>query len=160
MKTMLKVVPLALAALAARADTAFKAGEWEVAFAAEGQSLKLTHAASGAEVVGELMFMGPDRATDAKAEAKREWKIVDARDGVPHRLALVDRNNDAQGYLTFQSNGAQVSFLVYHRTALAYRGELSYTGEIKYREDAFAAATFPLPGERVLQLASGDADSL
>ena len=160
MKTMLKVVPLALAALAAQADTAFKAGEWEVAFAAEGQSLKLTHAASGAEVVGELMFMGPDQATDAKAEAKREWKIVDARDGVPHRLALVDRNNDAQGYLTFQSNGAQVSFLVYHRTALAYRGELSYTGEIKYREDAFAAATFPLPGERVLQLASGDADSL
>ena len=149
----------ALAAAAAFADTAFTAGEWDVAFAAEGQSLRLAHKASGTEIVGELVFMGPDRATDAKAEAGAEWKIVDARDGAARRLALVDRNNDAQGYIAFQSNGSRVSFLVYHRTALAYQGELSYTGMIRYREDAFAAATQPIPGERVLQLASGDADS-
>ncbi len=150
----------ALAAAGAGADTAFTAGEWQVAFAAEGQSLKLTHAASGAEIVGELAFTGPERATDAKAEPTREWKIVDSRDGAPRRLALVDKNNDAQGYLTFQANGARLGLLVYHRTALAFRGELSYTGEIKYREDAFAAATQPMRDERVLQLASGDPDSL
>ena len=115
----------ALAAAAAFADTAFTAGEWDVAFAAEGQSLRLAHKASGTEIVGELVFMGPDRATDAKAEAGAEWKIVDARDGAARRLALVDRNNDAQGYIAFQSNGSRVSFLVYHRTAPAYQGELS-----------------------------------
>jgi len=149
----------ALAVSAAVADTAFTAGEWDVAFATEGQSLKLTHRPSGAEVTGELVFTGPARATDAKADADTEWRIVDSRDGAPRRLALVDRNNDAQGYIAFQSNGSRVSFLVYHRTALAYQGELSYTGLIRYRDDAFAAATMPLPNERVLQLASGDADS-
>ena len=159
MKHLWLVAPLALAVLSAPADTAFKAGEWDIAFASEGQSLRLSHAKSGAEIVGELAFMGPDRATDARAEAQREWRIEDSRDGAPRRLAIVDKNNDAQGYLTFQSNGGKVSFLVYHRTALAYQGELSYVGVVKYREDAFAASTLPLPGERVLQLASGDADS-
>ena len=149
----------ALAVSAGFADTAFTAGEWDVAFAVEGQSLRLTHKASGTEVVGELVFMGPDRATDAAAEPKTEWRILDARDGVPRRLALVSTSNDAQGYIAFQANGSRLSFLVYHRTALAYQGELSYSGEIKYREDAFAASTQPLVGERVLQLATGDADS-
>ena len=141
------------------ADTTFTAGEWDVAFSVEGQSLRLAHKASGAEIVGELAFTGPDRATDAKAEPKRDWKIVDARDGASRRLAVVDGNDDAQGYITFQANGAKVSFLVYHRTALAYQGELSYSGDVRYREDAFAASTTPHAGDRVLQLASGDADS-
>ena len=62
----------ALAAAAAFADTAFSAGEWDVAFAAEGQSLRLAHKASGTEIVGEPVFMGPDRATAAKADAGAE----------------------------------------------------------------------------------------
>ena len=150
---------LVLAVAAVVGDTKFSAGEWDVLFTPEGQSLRLLHRESGAEIVGDLSFIGPDRATDAKAEAKREWTITDSRDGIPRRLAIVDRNNDAQGYIAFQSNGGRISFLVYHRTALAYQGELSYTGDVRYREDAFAAATVPLLGERVLQLASGDADS-
>lgn len=158
-KNLFTIVPMVLASFAAFADTAFKAGEWDVVFQTEGQTLKLTHALSGAEISGELEFTGVERATDANAEPSVEWKITDSRDGVPNRLAIVDKNNDAQGYLTFQSNGAKVSFLVYHRTALAYNGVLVYSGDIKYREDAFAAATVPMAGERVLQLASGDADS-
>ena len=85
MQKLLLRTAFALAAAAAFADTAFSAGEWDVAFAAEGQSLRLAHKASGTEIVGELVFMGPDRATDAKAEAGAEWKIVDARDGAASR---------------------------------------------------------------------------
>ena len=148
-----------MASMALFGDTAFKAGEWDVAFDAEGTTLKLTHRPSGIEVGGELAFQGPEKATDAAADPKADWKVGDSRDGVPNRLAVIDRNNDAQGYITFQPNGAMLDMLVYHRTALAYRGQLSFSGEIHGRADAFAASTVPIPGERVLQLSSGPVDS-
>jgi len=141
-------------------DTSFTAGEWDVAFVTEGASLKLKHRPSGAEVGGTLEFLGPERAGDAAAEPKAEWKITDSRDGARNRLAVVDTKNDAQGYVTFQPNGARLNMLVYHRTAQAYQGKLSFVGEIKYREDAFSANTLPASGERVLQLSSGAADSV
>ena len=90
-----------LTVAAACGDTAFTAGEWDVAFAAKGATLKLTHRPSGIEVSGELAFQGPERATDAAAEPKADWTVGDPRDGVPRRLAVIDRNNDAQGYLAF-----------------------------------------------------------
>lgn len=94
-----RVLSLSLVfAAAVLADTSFRAGEWDVAFAAEGQSLRLTHRESGTEVVGELAFTGPDQATDAKSDPVREWKIVDSRDGAPRRLAVLDKGGNAQGY--------------------------------------------------------------
>ena len=42
-----------MASVAVFGDTAFKAGEWDVAFDAEGTTLKLTHRPSGIEVGGE-----------------------------------------------------------------------------------------------------------
>ncbi len=156
-----RLLPMALvlAAGAACGDTAFTAGEWDVSFVAEGASLKLKHRSSGAEVSGTLEFTGPEKATDAVAEPKVEWRIADSRDGVKNRLALVDTGNNAQGYLTFQPNGARLNMLAYHRTALAYQGRLSFFGEIRYHDDAFSANTLPVSGERVLQLSSGGADS-
>ena len=148
-----------LATAAACGDTAFAAGEWDVSFAEEGATLKLTHRPSGIEMSGELAFLGPEKATDAAADPKADWKVGDPRDGVPRRLAVIDCNNDAQGYIAFQPNGARLEMLVYHRTALAYSGHLSYAGEIHGRTDAFAANTSPLPDDRVLQLSSGAADS-
>ena len=123
--------------------TAFRAGEWDVSFAPAGQTLTLRHAASGTEVAGRFSFTGPDRATDAAAVPVRDWRVVSSRDGVPHRLAIVDPNNDAQGYVTFQPNGGRLSLLVYHRTALAYRGAFTFAGRITARPDAFAATTQP-----------------
>ena len=61
-----------LTVAAACGDTAFTAGEWDVAFAAKGATLKLTHRPSGIEVSGELAFQGPERATDAAAEPKAD----------------------------------------------------------------------------------------
>ena len=148
-----------VAVCAACGDTAFTAGEWDVAFAAEGSTLKLTHKPSGIEVSGELAFKGPEKATDAAADPKADWKVGDSRDGVPHRLTVIDCNNDAQGYITFQPNGSRLNLLLYHRTALAYRGQLSFAGEIHGPVDGFAANTLPVVDERVLQLASGAVDS-
>ena len=137
------------------ADTAFTAGEWKIAFAVKGQTLRLTHTASGLDVAGELSFRGPANPEDAPAQPDAAWRVADSRDGVPHRLALLDPRGNAQGYLAFDTDGGRFSFLVYHRTALAYRGSLSYSGEMKYRADAFACRTRPIPHEQVLQLASG-----
>ena len=148
-----------LAAAAACGDVAFTAGEWNVAFATEGSTLKLTHASSNVEISGELAFKGPGKATDAEAEPREEWTVSDPRDGVPNRLVVVDRNNDAQGYITFQTNGSRLNMLVYHRTALAYQGNLVFAGEIHYRLDAFAANSLPKLDDHVLQLSSGAADS-
>ncbi len=146
-------------AAAACGDTKFAAGGWDVSFVSEGASLKLTHRASGIEVGGALAFTGPEKATDAQAEPKLEWKVSDSRDGVRNRLAIIDKNNDAQGYIAFQPNGNRLNMLVYHRTALAYRGRFSFVGEIRGRDDAFAANTMPAHDDRVLQLSSGGADS-
>jgi len=148
-----------LAACAACGDTAFTAGEWDVAFAAEGSTLKLTHRASGIEVSGELAFLGPEKATDAAAAPKENWKVGDSRDGEPHRLALIDCGDAVRGHVAFQQNGARLNLLVFHREAMAYQGQLSFAGEIHGPADGFAANTLPVVDERVLQLSSGPADS-
>jgi hypothetical protein len=149
-----------LLCLPVEGDTRFKRGEWEISFQASDASLRLTHAASGTEIDGTMSFMGPKKATDAQADATETWTLIDSRDGVPERLALADAHGNIQGYLTFQDGGPKLDFLFYHRTAVAYRGMFLYDGTIKYRDDAFSASTCPAQDERVLQLASGDPDSL
>lgn len=153
------VFACSLFAVAAYADVSFTAGEWIVAFKDASSSLTLSHGASGTSISGTLSFMGPSRATDADAAATEKWRIEDSRDGVAKRLAIVDTHNNAQGYITFPSNGGKISLCVYHRTALAYQGELRYSGTVRGRSDAFLARTQPLAGDRVLQLTSGDAES-
>lgn len=149
----------ALTAVAAWGKTAFMAGEWDVSFDPNGAALTLTHRASATVVDGVLSFKGPGRATDASAVADRAWRIEDPRDGAARRLAIVDTQNDAQGYITFPANGGKVALYVYHRTALAYQGTLDFKGTIRTRGDAFMAQTRPVIGSRVLQLSSGDAES-
>ena len=80
-----------LATAAACGDTAFAAGEWDVSFAEEGATLKLTHRPSGIEMSGELAFLGPEKATDAAADPKADWKVGVPRDGVPRPHAAAPR---------------------------------------------------------------------
>lgn len=148
-----------LSAAAALADFSFTSGEWDVAFSQKDAVLSLSHRASGASVSGVLSFTGPSRATAADAAATEKWRIEEPRDGAKRRLAIVDTQNDAQGYVTFPSNGGKVALYVYHRTALAYQGTLKFAGVVRGRDDAFLARTRPVAGERVLQLSSGDAES-
>lgn len=148
-----------LSAAAALADFSFTSGEWDVSFSQKDAVLSLSHRASGASVSGVLSFTGPSRATAADAVPGEKWRVEEPRDGAKRRLAIVDTQNDAQGYVTFPSNGGKVALYVYHRTALAYRGELKFSGSVRGRDDAFLARTRPVAGERVLQLSSGDAES-
>ncbi len=155
---------LLMIAAAVNGDTVFDAGEWRVDFSPSSKSLKLSHPATGTELSGTLSFLGPAKANASETmghevPADRKWQIEDPRDGARQRLALIDPNGDAQGYVTFQPDGGRLRLLVYHRTALAYPGTLSFQGTAKFFPDAFAARTRS-PGGRVLQLAAGDADSL
>ena len=102
---------VSLACLPVEGDTRFKRGEWEISFQASDASLRLTHAASGTEIDGTMSFMGPQKATDAQADATDTWMLIDARDGVPERLALADAHGNIQGYLTFQDGGPRLDFL-------------------------------------------------
>jgi len=147
-----------LTAGAARADASFTLGEWSVAYAVEGQSLRLVHAPSGAEIAGDLVFTVDDHAEKGKADGV-EWRIVDARDGAPRRLSVVDSEDAVRASVAFRANGAEIAFLICPGADAGVCGELSYAGEIRYRSDAFAASTLPFAEERVLQLASGDPDS-
>lgn len=141
------------------AEFSFTAGEWDVEFSQRDSRLSLSHRASGTSVSGVLSFSGPSRATAADAAATEKWRLEEPRDGAKRRLAIVDSQNDAQGYITFPVNGGKISLYVYHRTALAYQGRLEFAGVLRGRDDSFLARTRPVVGERVLQLASGDAES-
>lgn len=140
------------------ADIDFDIGRWSISFKDEGARLSLFHADGIASVSGGLSFTGPavmgDKGT-GKDDETCAWRIVSSRDGVKHRLALVDKINNVNGYITFQCDGDSISMFVYHRTAFAYSGILRYDASIKYREDAYPCSLTPRKGDRVLTMKSG-----
>lgn len=88
------------------------------------------------------------------------WEVVKSRDGVLDRYAIVDIENNVQGYLVFNPSIDALEVLFYHRTAQNYLGELTLDGEIKFSQDGFTCKTIPNKNERVLLLNKGSADSL
>ena len=124
-------------------------GNWQVTFDETNSKLDLANAKGEVRLSGDLGFSaGP-----------KIWKVVAPRDAVTNRLALLDGKGDVQGYISFQNNGDRLDLLVYHRTAQSYSGELTFRGELRFTPDSFACRTQPVKGDRVLQLASGGADS-
>ncbi|NLB42973.1 MAG: hypothetical protein GX815_12115, partial [Clostridiales bacterium] len=89
-----------------------------------------------------------------------EWSLDGSRDGVKDRYTLIDPAGDVQGYWLLNQCGTRLELLFYHRTAQRFKGEFSYEGSIHFLEDAFPCRTKPADNETVLQLASGEADSL
>ena len=145
------------------ADVSVDVGRWRVAFRDEGARLSLSHVDGAAVVEGCLSFDGPAAVTGAgvgKDERMVAWRIVSPRDGVPNRLALVDRRDNVNGYVSFQPDGEGVSLFVYHRTAFAYAGTLTYDADVRYRDDAYPCSLTPKKGDRVLSIKSGTAGSL
>ena len=124
-------------------------GNWQAAYDEEGSRLALTHAAGEVRIEGKLSFSSSGKA----------WRVVAPRDAVRSRLALLDDKGDIQGYLGLIGSGDRLEMLVYHRTAQNYSGELSFDGEVAFTPDSFACRTLPDKQSRVLQLASGPADS-
>lgn len=124
-------------------------GGWNVSFDEQGAELRLAHAAGEAQIVGKLAFESGGKA----------WRVAAPRDDVKERLALVDGKGDIQGYIAFQGSGDRLTLLAYHRTAQSYAGRLRFSGQIAFTPDSFACRTQAPKGRRVLQLASGPADS-
>jgi len=123
-------------------------GAWTVQFNEEAQTLTLQHT-TGAQISGKLAF-----EVDGTL-----WRVGLPRDAVKNRLVLIDPNNEAQGYLTFNVQGDRLEALVYHRTRQFYDGVLKFEGDVLFRDDSFPCRTYPSTNERVLSLASGVADS-
>ena len=121
---------------------------WNVSFDEKSSSLKAEN--GGVSISGTLSFK-----TGGKL-----WKIVNSRDGVKNRMAIVDTRGDVQGYVVFPKNTDELEMLFYHRTAQAYRGMMAFDGGVKFAPDSFACRTKPAGGERVLALNCGGADSL
>lgn len=127
---------------------AFSFAEWSVSF--DEKTSVLSAENDGVSVSGELLF-----ESDGK-----KWGVVNSRDGVKNRFALVDAKGNVQGYLVFPRNNDTLEMLFYHRTAQAYSGKMKLWGRIKTSDDAFACRSKPADGERVLALGIGGADSL
>ena len=89
-----------------------------------------------------------------------KWTIVNSRDGVKNRYALVDLNDNVQGYFVLCQNAGHLQICFYHRTAQNYRGSLTFEGEITFFPDSFACRTRANEDERVLSLSCGMTDSL
>lgn len=124
-------------------------GNWHVNFDESTAKLDLVNTSGEVRLSGLLGFAAGEQA----------WKVVAPRDAVPNRLALLDDKGDVQGYVSFQNMGDRLSLLVYHRTAQSYVGELTFRGTVCFTPDSFACRTQPVKGGRVIQLASGAADS-
>jgi hypothetical protein len=157
MKKELSLVCVAFC-LFAYGDVAFDVGRWNVSFKDKGELLTLSHKDGNASINGKLSFIGPSSVTGSgigKDEKMSQWRVVSPRDGATRRLALVDTIDNVNGYVTFQSNGEEVSLLVYHRTAFAYEGTLKYDASVKYRSDAYPCSLTPKKGEGVLTMKSG-----
>ena len=124
-------------------------GAWTVQFDQNAQQFTFIHEETGVALSGTLEFT-------AEGET---WRVEEPRDGVMTRLVLVNKNNDAQGYLVFNAQGDRLEALAYHRTRQYYNGVLSFKGDVLFRDGAFPCRTYPKAGERVLAFTSGAADS-
>ena len=130
-------------------------GAWHVTFDPENAILTSTHSNAGASVSGVLTFVFND---DHGQEAS--WQVALPRDSVKDRLALLDSGGNVQGYVTFSGSGDSFAIQVIHRAAQNYRGALHFDAVAYLGEETFACRTKPLISSRVVQMASGNADSL
>jgi len=129
------------------------AGEWQVMLDTDKSLLSLKHSLSGASVDGELSF-------EAEIQGKlKQWKIVAARDSVANRPVLLDSDGNVQGYLLFTGSGDTMQVSVIHRAAQAYKGMLSFKGIARLGSQTFSCRTRPDSTSRVVQMATGLADS-
>ena len=128
-------------------------GDWRVRFDPAVSTLELIHTATGANVAGKLSF---GVLVDG---ALKSWSIVPPRDSVSTRLALRDEGGNVQGYVTFSGSGGTLRVTAVHRSAQNYRGRLTLQASARLGKQTFACRTRPTTGSRVVQMASGPADS-
>lgn len=127
---------------------ALRCGQWRIRYA-PGAGLVLRHPAAGTRLEGSLTF----------TVEGRPWRLTRWRDGVAGRPAWLDPAGNVQGYLSFRAQGDRLEILVLHRCAQSYSGLLEFTGTVRFGAESFACRTRPPAAARVVQMASGPADS-
>ena len=130
-------------------------GSWRIEFTPESQQLACRHTETGAEVSGRLSFLAA-----SEAGKNESWQIVMPRDSVADRLGLLDTQGDIQGYLTFAGSNDSLEIHAIHRAAQSYHGELRFDASARLGMQTFACRTRPPQHGRVVQMSSGNADSL
>jgi len=130
-----------------------RCGRWAVQFSPATAEFECRHSATTARVSGVLRF---ERRSPDGAEG---WSIESARDAATDRLALVDPDGNVQGYVVFCGDADRLEILAVHRAAQAYAGRLLISGCAELGENTFACRTSADRASRVVQMASGPADS-
>ncbi len=126
---------------------------WRVTFDSKDSVLECRHKPSGTTLAGPVTF----RASEEGKEA--EWSVQRSRDTAERRLALVDTNNDAQGYVAIRADAGRLTLAVVHRPPHTYRGVFCFAPTIEFGAQAFACRTRFDDDSPVVQMASGPADS-
>lgn len=127
---------------------------WQASFDPVSSKLDCRHPGLRVQLTGRLSFFAIENGK------RTPWKIQKARDFATNRLAIVDAQNDVQGYVAIATDAAQVRLTVLHRPPHDYDGELEYKAEALFGAQAFACRTRVPNKSAVVQMASGPADSL
>jgi len=132
----------------------FIAGEWKVGYSEKNQSFDFSHR-SKCRIYGRIKFVAMPPQYRAG-----EWRIVRIRDSSPWKFCLLDTGGDRQGYLLMKDCGSAVRMEIVHRAGQKYGGILTFEGTATLGKRTFACRTAPSENSRVVQMASGPADSL
>lgn len=127
---------------------------WLIEFSSGQSMLRCVHTGSGAVFEGVITFH-PRIEKDTSG-----WRISTSRDSIRSRLALLDSHDEVQGYVIFTCDGNMLRIKPIHRSAQNYPGELRYEAVVQFGTESYACRTGTPANQRVVQLASGPADSL
>ena len=123
-------------------------GAWSIRYS-PAAGVELRHRTTGADIRGRLTF----------SVNGQSWQLTRWRDGVAERPAWLDAAGNVQGYLAFRSDGDRLEMRVLHRCAQCYAGEMQFDGVADFGTRSFACRTVAPGRTRVVQMASGPADS-
>ncbi|MDO4574994.1 MAG: alpha-galactosidase [Planctomycetia bacterium] len=143
-------------------------GPWLISFDEHSSVLTLQNEEQNVRLSGKAEFVRiPPRADFGSSyqtpkqieDAKKEtYRIVLPRDNGPRRLSIIDSRQTVIGYISFQQNGHALEFHV-HPTARMFDGKFVFRPDVQFEPDAFPCRFRPIPGRRVVNMASGPADS-
>lgn len=122
---------------------------WSLQFNEKKQSLELIHEPSQARISGAFSF--------TKEGKHGAWHLAS---GDGDSLLLMDAKGFRRGVVKPEIEGDTLRLNMMPRGSVRLTGALVFNGSAVLGKDSFACRTKPLVNERVVQMASGHADSL
>lgn len=132
----------------------FMVGGWKVGFNEADASFDFSQK-SKCRIYGRMKFVAMPPQYRAG-----EWKIVRMQDSKPWQFCFLDTGGDRQGYLMLKNCGNALRVEIVQRAAQKYNGVLTFEGTAMLGNRTFACRTQPPKDSRIVQMASGPADSL